>query len=244
MCGNNQTRCKYPNTSPLTRREHIALYCGISGSKALQPLHNEGSFSDLFNVKSARRPLAFSSLMSPDAESQIPIDTFHYPLSCFRFIATIPPFISPHKSRLSFIFQSLNFLLLISDCHSEHISHLGLQRLQQIRMSGKRGDVSLEMPSDLRQPLQLVDSLSPTVELNSNYQDRRKGITKLTVNIPSTSSSAVGRGNSSTSRELKTHPSRWKTPEFMFYGVAFLVVVPLMVWIPIQLSQSTSFPLT
>ncbi|KAF8339791.1 MBOAT-domain-containing protein [Cantharellus anzutake] len=40
---------------------------------------------------------------------------------------------------------------------------------------------------------------------------------------------------------MKTKPSRWRTPEFAFYGVAFLVVVPFIFKSAIELSQ-TSHP--
>lgn len=86
------------------------------------------------------------------------------------------------------------------------------------------GDVTLEMPTDLR-PAHATESFKLESPLS-----RRRGITKLTVEVPLSSSSK--RPEASQSR-----PARWKTPEFIFYGVAFCAVVPVMVWIPIQLSS-------
>lgn len=37
-------------------------------------------------------------------------------------------------------------------------------------------------------------------------------------------------------------PSRWSTPEFYFYGIAFLFVVPYMFKVAIDLSSGMSFP--
>ncbi|KAI0077283.1 MBOAT-domain-containing protein [Panus rudis PR-1116 ss-1] len=82
------------------------------------------------------------------------------------------------------------------------------------------------MPTDLRR-----EPHGEPYEFDSVYRDQRKGITKLTVEIPSSSNQAQ------TSRE--TSPSRWGTPEFMFYAIAFCLVVPIMFWIPIKLSSST-----
>ncbi|OCH89613.1 MBOAT-domain-containing protein [Obba rivulosa] len=57
----------------------------------------------------------------------------------------------------------------------------------------------------------------------------RKGVTRLTVDVPSSYRSAPPR---------RVQPaSRWSTPEFIFYGVIFCLVVPIMVWIPVTLSS-------
>ena len=66
--------------------------------------------------------------------------------------------------------------------------------------------------------------------------DRRSGPTKFTVNIPesyppqTTSTYPPKQG-------IQTKASRWSTIEFKVYGVVFAIVVPLMIWIPIRLSQ-------
>jgi hypothetical protein len=76
------------------------------------------------------------------------------------------------------------------------------------------------MPTDLR-------ALSP---LERNQPELpaavRHGVTRLTVDVP-----AQHRG----SEEPKA--SRWKTPEFLFYYIVFVLVLPWMIWVPISLSK-------
>ena len=82
--------------------------------------------------------------------------------------------------------------------------------------------VVLQMPSDDRQ-------LSPLeIEGLVNRKEASR-IVKLTVDIPS----------SHQPRTTDTTP-RWKTPEFFFYYVVFIVVIPVMVWIPVTLSSRES----
>ncbi|KAF8333870.1 MBOAT, membrane-bound O-acyltransferase family-domain-containing protein [Amanita rubescens] len=57
-----------------------------------------------------------------------------------------------------------------------------------------------------------------------------RSVVKLTVDIPSS------HRPPSVSR---LSPSRWATPEFKFYGVMFILVVPFMFWIPVSLSLSS-----
>lgn len=79
------------------------------------------------------------------------------------------------------------------------------------------------MPTDLRTVVPF--------ELESAFRSQKsKGITALTVDIPSSN-----RGPRS---EETRPPSRWKTPEFAFYYVVFLTVVPIMIWVPVDLSSS------
>jgi hypothetical protein len=86
-----------------------------------------------------------------------------------------------------------------------------------------QGDVSIQMPTDLR-------AVAP-FELESELRPRKhKGITALTVDIPSSNRSP--RSNDT------RPPSRWKTPEFALYYAVFLTVVPIMVWAPVSLSSS------
>ena len=54
-----------------------------------------------------------------------------------------------------------------------------------------------------------------------------RGITSLTIDIPASSRIANG----------PRPPPRWKTPEFIFYYVVALFVLPLMAWVPISLSS-------
>jgi len=55
-----------------------------------------------------------------------------------------------------------------------------------------------------------------------------RGITEFTISVPGSSIRTVNATEPS--------PPRWRTTEFSFYGVAFLLVVPLLVWWPIRLS--------
>ncbi|KAI9056770.1 MBOAT-domain-containing protein [Trametes sanguinea] len=80
------------------------------------------------------------------------------------------------------------------------------------------------MPSDLRP--------TATFELDSPEQSlppKPTGLARLTVEIPSAYNPAV--------KEASHPPPRWRTPEFMVYYVVFILAVPLMVWIPYQLSS-------
>ncbi|KAI9001460.1 MBOAT-domain-containing protein [Trametes punicea] len=78
------------------------------------------------------------------------------------------------------------------------------------------------MPSDLRP--------SAALELDSPEQPppKPKGLARLTVDIPSSYSPNV--------KAASHPPPRWRTPEFMVYYVVFILIVPLMVWIPYRLS--------
>ena len=57
-----------------------------------------------------------------------------------------------------------------------------------------------------------------------------RGITTMTLQTPT---STAGKAPS-------TKPPRWKTTEFLVYGVIAVVLVPYMVYVPISLSQRTS----
>jgi protein-cysteine N-palmitoyltransferase HHAT len=86
-----------------------------------------------------------------------------------------------------------------------------------------QGDVVIQMPTDLR-------TIAP-FETETEFRLRqRKGITALTVDIPSSNH----RARSNDTRP----PSRWKTPEFALYYAVFLTAVPIMVWVPVVLSSS------
>lgn len=109
------------------------------------------------------------------------------------------------------------------------------------------GDTIIDMPTDLRndddatttsmelEPLQGSSSThtgnAADLHANNGVKPSRRGILRLTVDVPVQSPSKPG----------STRPApRWRTPEFMFYGVVFSVVVPLMVWKPIDLSRGMS----
>jgi hypothetical protein len=71
-----------------------------------------------------------------------------------------------------------------------------------------------------------LDAQPPTARL-----PRMTRITDLTVTIPGSKIQP-----STNTRPLP--PVRWRTPEFMFYWVAFAIVVPLLIYWPIRLSSS------
>ncbi|KAI0293499.1 MBOAT, membrane-bound O-acyltransferase family-domain-containing protein [Multifurca ochricompacta] len=58
---------------------------------------------------------------------------------------------------------------------------------------------------------------------------RRGGIVRLTVDVPSASAHPPG----------ETSHSRWRSFEFLLYYAIFLVTVPWMVYVPVQLSSKT-----
>jgi len=77
--------------------------------------------------------------------------------------------------------------------------------------------LTLEMPTELR-------------PLDAERRDTRRGITRLTVDVPAPSRPGTG---------LNVKPSRWNTPEFYLYYFVFLLAVPWMVWVPVSLSQAS-----
>ena len=68
--------------------------------------------------------------------------------------------------------------------------------------------------------------LSPLEIEGPTNRKRSSWIVKFTVDIPF----------SHQPQAAETTP-RWRTPEFFFYYVAFIVVIPVMVWIPVTLSS-------
>lgn len=87
-------------------------------------------------------------------------------------------------------------------------------------------DLEAGMPSDIsKQSSKRLDLQPNDVHLLS---DKSRGITALTVSIPT----------SETNRIDPNRPkARWRTPEFIFYGICFIIVVPYMVWVPYSLSR-------
>ncbi|KIO34697.1 hypothetical protein M407DRAFT_210023 [Tulasnella calospora MUT 4182] len=60
---------------------------------------------------------------------------------------------------------------------------------------------------------------------------RHRGIVALTVETPT---------SSKTRSDLPPRPApRWNTPEFIFYLIVFIIVVPLLIKVPVDLSQPT-----
>ncbi|GAB1525165.1 glycerol transporter [Rhizoctonia solani] len=84
------------------------------------------------------------------------------------------------------------------------------------------------MPSDM----QSVRPLSPLMVYEPPQNKWKSlGVVSLTVQTPTSSNF--------TPPETQPPPpsSRWRTPEFLFYGLAFLVVVPYMVKVPYDISN-------
>lgn len=82
-------------------------------------------------------------------------------------------------------------------------------------------------------PLHQRNAMSPErlhIDISPGAWSER-GITAMTLQTPT--STAVGKAPS-------TKPSRWKTTEFLVYGVIAAVLIPYMVYVPIRLSQRTS----
>ncbi|KAI6155414.1 MBOAT, membrane-bound O-acyltransferase family-domain-containing protein [Pisolithus tinctorius] len=94
------------------------------------------------------------------------------------------------------------------------------------------------MPDDVVIDMPLTDTHNSKVAVHHFEPadmaplDSARGIASLTVGIPSSRKNRQPDGPSS--------PPRWKTPEFIFYYIAFVVVVPLMAWVPIRLSSPTN----
>ncbi|KAK8844173.1 hypothetical protein IAR55_006967 [Kwoniella newhampshirensis] len=68
----------------------------------------------------------------------------------------------------------------------------------------------------------------PSNHVDIRSQDAKRNITDFTISVPG-SKARVIPGEESPS-------PRWPTLEFRLYAVAFLLVVPLMIWIPVRLS--------
>lgn len=56
-------------------------------------------------------------------------------------------------------------------------------------------------------------------------------VTDLTISTP---------GNVRRSSD-EPPPPRWRTPEFIFYAVVFVLVVPVLIYWPMKISSSTNF---
>lgn len=90
-------------------------------------------------------------------------------------------------------------------------------------------DVVIDMPTDSHNSKVAVHRFEP-VEMAPLGAAR--GIASLTVGIPSSQKNSQPDG--------PLPPPRWKTPEFIFYYIVFVVAVPLMAWVPIRLSSPTN----
>nr|XP_018259356.1 glycerol transporter [Kwoniella dejecticola CBS 10117]OBR81514.1 glycerol transporter [Kwoniella dejecticola CBS 10117] len=80
-------------------------------------------------------------------------------------------------------------------------------------------------------PLPVPSTPSPTL----TYRDKLN-ITDFTINIPGSKVRQREDASTSSSGTSDKPRPRWDTLEFRLYGVVFLVVVPMMIWVPIRLS--------
>jgi hypothetical protein len=87
------------------------------------------------------------------------------------------------------------------------------------------GDFVLQMPPNPRSRLEAI-----TGESDTHESQRRGGITRLTVDIPSARRT-----------QGETRPSRWRTPEFLLYSAIIITAVSWMTYVPIQLSSSAYY---
>ncbi|KAN0092559.1 MBOAT, membrane-bound O-acyltransferase family domain containing protein [Tylopilus felleus] len=88
--------------------------------------------------------------------------------------------------------------------------------------------VILDMPTDLRS---INAHVSPFELLEDIGNKKNRGITALTVDIPN--------ANKIRQSDTPRPPPLWRTPEFLFYYLVAAVVIPFMVWVPINLSSPT-----
>jgi len=88
------------------------------------------------------------------------------------------------------------------------------------------GDFVLQMPPQSpRSQLEVI-----TGESDPQTSPRRGGVIRLTVDIPSARHTPG-----------EPRPSRWRTPEFFLYYVIFVIAVPWMIYVPVQLSSSAYY---
>lgn len=87
--------------------------------------------------------------------------------------------------------------------------------------------VVLDMPTDLRSTSTRVFPF----ELEEDIRNKKihRGLTAVTVEIPD--ASKIQR------IDTPRPPPLWRTPEFFFYYLVAAVVIPVMVWVPINLSS-------
>lgn len=91
--------------------------------------------------------------------------------------------------------------------------------------------MSAEIPLPITSPTAQAHHHSHPPFSFADRQNTRMTITDLTVKIPSSSRST------SIPSESSRKPSRWGTVEFKFYYVILCLALPLMIWIPITLSD-------
>lgn len=88
----------------------------------------------------------------------------------------------------------------------------------------------LDMPTDLHSTAPRASSFE--LEGDIRNKENPRGLTALTVDIPGANKAQ----RNDTPRPLPL----WRTPEFLFYYLVAVVVIPLMVWVPVSLSSRAS----
>ncbi|CUA70892.1 Glycerol uptake protein 1 [Saccharomyces cerevisiae S288c] [Rhizoctonia solani] len=87
------------------------------------------------------------------------------------------------------------------------------------------------MPGDM----QSVRPLSPLMVYEPPQNEWKSlGVVSLTVQTPTSSNFTPPETQS------PPPPPRWRTPEFLFYGVAFMIVVPYMAKVPYDISNESN----
>jgi hypothetical protein len=89
-------------------------------------------------------------------------------------------------------------------------------------------DAFIDMPP-IAPPVSAQDVLAVT-EPSSRPTPTRDGILHATVDVPA----------GSPPKDARPSPPRWATPEFYVYYVTAAVIIPLMVWVPRNLSSRES----
>lgn len=101
---------------------------------------------------------------------------------------------------------------------------------KHIQTSHMPESVVLDMPTDLRSTNARVSPFE-LQEAIGNKKNHR-GVTALTTDIPD--ASKIQRS------DTPRPPPLWRTPEFFFYYLVAAVVIPFMVWVPINMSSRAS----
>lgn len=96
-------------------------------------------------------------------------------------------------------------------------------------------EVRIAMPTDLRNesrtiPLQL--QLEEDVTFRNSSSWRKRGITSLTLETPT-------RTTFTPDGVKPPGKARWRTLEFIIYALVFAVAIPVMIRVPMRLSDST-----
>nr|XP_031861387.1 uncharacterized protein CI109_002991 [Kwoniella shandongensis]KAA5528459.1 hypothetical protein CI109_002991 [Kwoniella shandongensis] len=93
--------------------------------------------------------------------------------------------------------------------------------LHTVRARTPNSHISKMMPIHSQYP--------PSTDIDPSYTSDKRNITDLTISVPGSKARSLPPGS-------EPPPPRWHTLEFRLYTIAFILVVPIMVWIPMRLS--------